>query len=466
MPQLAKVLLFASSTLLHLACNEPQSSSALRSPVQIYQVQSGNIRAFSLSPSAELLLVRTTSTESGLGFSLIRRATGEVPQVQGALPVRPRDFQELLPSDEPMRWAADSSKAYVPFNNTSSNSNRALKVTASGITGTRKAREVSWLEIAFNPRPSVSRFVEVAPAALATTEARDYRDQHDFIVGRPSQEGSLPSAATTSVGGLDGQHIGFPGNTGSNIYGDRIFELLDLPSSNVVWSNFPAPSFQSSESFAFAPGGSGAPLSPFGPSISITSPLPATQVTPGSNVHVVVEPSAGLTLVDLVIVGPTATVRISSAPWEGDLSIPPEQLGLFSIQAAAKGSGGEFHFSQIVSLEAVPAATIQSLMLSPDPAILLGLGSGGRTQLNLYASYSDGVERKVEPSNATWSSNTPTNIGVTTTGLLEATALGSATITATIGAVSDGVLATAVEYLLFEDGFESTDVSRWSSSLN
>lgn len=288
--------------------------------------------------------------------------------------------------------------------------------------------------------------------------------QHDLIVPRPSQEGGLSSGATTPVSGLDGLHFGVPGNTGSNVYGARIFQLLDLPSANAVWSNFPAGSLIASAAPLPALRQADTAQAPTGDAISITSPAPSTQVEPGATIHVVVEPSLGVTLTDLVVVGPGATMRIGSPPWEVDLLIPATQLGLFSIQASAKTSGGVFLFSQAVSLEALPAATIQNLRLAPDPAIVLGVG--GRAQLILYASYSDGVERKVDPAVATWSSSSSATIAVNSLGVLESHALGNATISATIAPHSDGVLATAVRFVLFEDGFETADGSRWTAIVN
>jgi hypothetical protein len=231
-----------------------------------------------------------------------------------------------------------------------------------------------------------------------------------------------------------------------------------------VWSNFPAGSFASLASAESVGRDTQDRPIPTGESISITSPSPSTQVQPGDAVHVVVEPSVGLTLTDLVVVGPNATVRITSSPWEVDLPIPETQLGNFSIQASAKTAVGDFLFSQAVTLEALPAATIQSLRISPDPAIVLGIG--GETQLLLYASFGDGVERRVDAGEATWSSNAPSTMAVNAAGILEARALGTATITATIATNSDGVAASAVRFLLFEDGFETADASRWSALVN
>lgn len=86
--------------------------------------------------------------------------------------------------------------------------------------------------------------------------------------------------------------------------------------------------------------------------------------------------------------------------------------------------------------------------------------------MTLYASYSDGVERKVDPAVAAWSSSSSATIAVNSLGVLESHALGNATISATIAPHSDGVLATAVRFVLFEDGFETADDSRWSAIVN
>ena len=48
--------------------------------------------------------------------------------------------------------------------------------------------------------------------------------QHDFVVGRISQEGGLPDGQTSVFGGFDGIHIF---NTGSELYSNRGVELLN-----------------------------------------------------------------------------------------------------------------------------------------------------------------------------------------------------------------------------------------------
>ncbi len=60
--------------------------------------------------------------------------------------------------------------------------------------------------------------------------------QHDFVVGRQSQEGGLPPAATTVIGGLDGIHTR---NTASSVYSNRLEELLNTDGTADTFAELP-----------------------------------------------------------------------------------------------------------------------------------------------------------------------------------------------------------------------------------
>lgn len=239
------VLYLSSWGFIFSACSGPRDLPAPGAPVQIYSLRAGTLRAISLSPNAELLLVRMASTNSGIGFSLIRTTTGEVMQIQVAPTAQTIELQSLTPSERPMRWAADSSRAYVPFGTATSGSHSELDVTSAGVSIERGSKDVSWLEIGVEPLPRVSRLLVAPPAALATNEARDYLDPKISILpvglfGIELAEAKLgtPFArlAYFGVRKLSARHVSGPSRrdvVGIIVGGERLFAWG--PRARVVW---------------------------------------------------------------------------------------------------------------------------------------------------------------------------------------------------------------------------------------
>lgn len=239
------VLHLTSWGLIFIACSGPQDHPAPGVPAQTYSLRAGNIRAISLSPDAEFLLVRTASTNSGLSFSLIRPTTGEVLQVQVAPTAETIGLQSLTPSDRPMRWAADSSRAYVPFGTATSGSHRELGVTSAGVSAERASKHDWWLEIEVEPQPSISRLLEAPPPALATNEARDYLDPRISI--RPvglfglelaDAKSATPFARLSYLGvrKISARHVSGPSRgelVGVIVGGERLFAWG--PRARLVW---------------------------------------------------------------------------------------------------------------------------------------------------------------------------------------------------------------------------------------
>lgn len=127
----------------------------------------------------------------------------------------------------------------------------------------------------------------------------------------------------------------------------------------------------------------------------------------------------------------------SSASWSSGAtavaSIDPHS-GLAT--AVATGSASITATSGTVSASAavsVTAAVVESINISPNPAYA---GIGVNRQLAAIATYSDGTTGDVS-SSAAWvsSATSVANVGPTT-GLVTASALGSATITASIGSIT------------------------------
>lgn len=135
----------------------------------------------------------------------------------------------------------------------------------------------------------------------------------------------------------------------------------------------------------------------------------------------------------------------SSASWSSGAttvaSIDPHS-GL--VTAVATGSASITATSGTVSASAtvsVTAAVVESINISPNPAYA---GIGVNRRLAAIATYSDGTTGDVS-SSATWvsSATSVANVGPTT-GLVTASALGSATITASIGSITSSVPLSVV----------------------
>lgn len=171
-----RVALLACWSFSLLACSKAQSTSPLSEPMQAYTVGVGSIRSFSLAPNAELLLVRTASPTSGLGFSTVNVSTGEMMPVQDHGNVIEAASRTGVPSQQPTCWASDSSTAFVPFEVTTSDYRREVDVSAAGVSGARRTKHTSWLEIATTPHPYAARLPEVPQCDLETSTTRDYLD--------------------------------------------------------------------------------------------------------------------------------------------------------------------------------------------------------------------------------------------------------------------------------------------------
>jgi hypothetical protein len=237
--------LLASWSISSLSCSESQGSPPLGSPMRTYTLRSGSIRAFSLSPNAELLLVRTASTNSGLGLSILSLGTGEVMQVQDSQGVVDTALQSLMPAEQPMRWGADSSIAYVPLEGTSSDHSREIEVYAAEPSSNRGAKQLSWLEVEIEPLPHIGRVLKSPLSDLATSKARDYLDPSfsirvvgPFSLEISDKQSSVPLAhlAYFGVRKLAAKHLsGSPGGDllGIVVGGERLFAWG--PRASLIW---------------------------------------------------------------------------------------------------------------------------------------------------------------------------------------------------------------------------------------
>lgn len=328
--------------------------------------------------------------------------------------------------------------------------------------------------------PPLGRFYQVLYLASVVTGSDIFGPaQHDGVVGRSSQEGGLPAAATTLFGFPDGIHLGIRfvsrGNTGSEAYSDRIRELLDTPASSSEWGLLPAPAAPLAELPSPAPPAPAgrtreepAPAAPTGPEfgLTITSPGPGTLVASGATITVVVEPDSGLTVDQVLVVGPNGAGLDTEAPFEVAFTIPDEAFGAYSIAAFGKNATTEeYYASPDLALTVQPAASLLSIEIEPAPAFLVGVGDDLR--LAVTGWFADGVPREIAPSQVTFSTTPPGIVTVDAAGVASAQAIGQTTVEAQFQTHSASL---AVEVLppgplIFIDNFESGDFSWWSASV-
>jgi cysteine-rich repeat protein len=270
--------------------------------------------------------------------------------------------------------------------------------------------------------------------------------QHDFIVGRESQEGGLPASAQFIIGGSDGIHITV---TGSSTVSSHVIDLFNSDTRTSLFAEFPKPS-----TLSFAVSAAGGPrarrvsavaASPNG--LTITAPPAGTAVTSGAVTHVIVEPDPGVTVSSVLLVGPAVAVVDAPAPFEFDLIVPNDAAGSFTLTAYGTDGAGSFFGSPAVDLIVTPAATLTGIMLLPQDPILFSLGE--TRQLSAIGIYNDGIVRVLTSASTgtIYLSNDPDLVSVSADGLLSALGVGRTTIVvqndgfqAAIGVTSEGEL--------------------------
>lgn len=274
--------------------------------------------------------------------------------------------------------------------------------------------------------------------------------QHDFVVGRLSQAGGLPTGAQTVIGGGDGIHFGVPflapGNTGSTIYSSELSQLIDTSIGSGQFAQLPAPasllSAQETRRLQALVSARIRPIRSVSPGLTITSPAPGTEVSPGAVITVAVQPNPGVSVESVLVAGPSAVAVDNAAPFEVQLQIPIESIGDFTIEALGRNSQGQMFTSNTVLLNVRTKSTLNSIEILPRDPLLLGPGDS--TGLTVIGTYSDGVTRNLGSAGAgtTFSSVEPEIATVSPDGVITAVTSGFTTILARNGDVQDSVTVT------------------------
>lgn len=177
-------------------------------------------------------------------------------------------------------------------------------------------------------------------------------------------------------------------------------------------------------------------------SLSILSPAPGTQVTPGGTVTVSVAGAGGF-LPELVIIsGGGGSAILEAGPFSTPFRIPPQAIGSVELVAYGINAQGQLLSSPRVVLPVVSSARLNSIEVLNGDATLRGPGS--KRRLGVSGRYSDGVTRDISsPALGTVYSSSNTGVAsVTTEGALTANAPGIATITVRNGNVLTSITVT------------------------
>ena len=268
--------------------------------------------------------------------------------------------------------------------------------------------------------------------------------QHDLIVGRTSQSGGLSANNCTVVGVAEGFtaletiHFGFLG--------------FGVPSSENVAETVVAPlNAETSDSGVFAsvlpaiPRGRSVPMDPLSDpalraertslpidgGIQITSPVPGTIVTPGSQLPVVVEANGGFIPVRVLVVSSGDGELDYDSPFEVQLEILPDAIGEVRLGAYAFDADDNLAEADEMVLPVDVSAALTGISLDPET---LHLFSFAPTQwVTVIGHYDDGIDRNLTPSvlGTSYETSDQTIASVDTEGVVTAHSVGTTILTAT-----------------------------------
>ena len=266
--------------------------------------------------------------------------------------------------------------------------------------------------------------------------------QHDFVVGRRSQEGGLPSSAISVFDGLESIHVKV---TGSTSYSNRVIDLLNTPADSSEFAEFPAPRtlgpVVQSNSLAemrslvkdVVPSG-----------LAIVSPADGSSAVAGTPLSVTVAPQNGFDLQRVLILSPVEGLELDQAPFTGNFPVPLDFVGDLKLLALGMDGAGNIATSAPITLSVSAPAALQSVtILNRDP-ILFGLGT--TRQLYVAGRYADGVIRDItDPSTGTrYLAAGPGIASISPSGLVTATGFGITTTVARNGSFQDSVSVTTL----------------------
>ena len=251
----------------------------------------------------------------------------------------------------------------------------ATPVKTHAIVGIGGSQAIGVADIAFaaaanlSPPPYSGLFRLLNIVSFATT-ATVYRFQeHDFIVLRPSQEGGLPAANTTVLGGLGSTHTAVTSHAPA---ATRCIDLLNAATCGVDYAlNVPAPNLNPPDD-----GPTGPVPAPAGQGIAFTT-TPST-VSPGGMVSVTVDPVGGYMPTEvLFMASSTEFIAIDTAPFTATFNVPNESIGEFVVSAIATDALNQVAMADTLTFPVNTTATLTGLTLLAERMYLNRPGQAG-----------------------------------------------------------------------------------------
>ncbi len=218
--------------------------------------------------------------------------------------------------------------------------------------------------------------------------------QHDTVVGSVSAFGGLGTASRTEVPWVLNQTLGIH-TTGpeENYVGDQFVRpLLDEPVGSAKFAHgFPANSSVPIPTICTTNRSVPTLLPAANGGLVITSPASGTFISEGASLQVSVQATGGFQPVSTAITSPLGSFVSAATPATATLSIPPDAVGPYVIQAFAIDSLSQVALATGVTINVTSSAVLQSIeVLTPWASI--GHASD-QFQLTVLGQFSGGIIR-------------------------------------------------------------------------
>ncbi len=267
-------------------------------------------------------------------------------------------------------------------------------------------------------------------------------DGNDMIVSVTSQRGGLSSTQSTTVN-KNVAHIPFPletipGQTGDADINKIVEDLLEKPLDDPAFAdNFnPVKLRMSDMARRLMKKQKITEPSVF---VEIVSPEDGIQVAPGETVTVTAQGNDGH-LSKVLFVTSDTTHLDEEPPFEFSLQIPDEVLGSYLIGALGKDTDNGNSYAEI-HVDVKTDASLVLIDVQPETVFLEMLNLD--FPISVKGDYSDGIQRDISDPDrgTTYSSENPSVVTVSDSGVLKAVANGSAHITVQNGELSKTINA-------------------------
>ncbi len=260
--------------------------------------------------------------------------------------------------------------------------------------------------------------------------------QHDFLVGRPSQEGGLARTTLFHYVDVENKAIHFDSVTRESFPNDRAITLMNTPlDDDSVWApGLPAASAGTTSI------GEGSPMRRKGgprmtvasmpaATVAITAPAPNSLFRQGDTVLVVAQAGGGFVPLRMGFFAAHGdSVVLKSAPWSATLRIGQDAVGPSTIRVIAVGANDVSVSAEIPIRVASSGAQLLGLTALPDEVLLFE--GRQQQQLRVRGSYADGIDRTVTlaATGTTYDSQDPTVVTVSGDGIVTGHAIGSTSV--------------------------------------